>query len=46
MVEEFISAIREHRAPAVTGEDGLRALEIVMAAYRSAETGEVVRLPA
>ena len=46
MVEEFVSAIRERRAPAVTGEDGLKAVEIVMAAYRSAETGQVVRLPA
>ncbi len=46
MVEEFLSAIREQRAPAVTGEDGLKAVEIVMAAYRSAETGQVLRLPA
>jgi predicted dehydrogenase len=45
-VEEFISAVRDLRAPAVTGEDGLKAVEIVMAAYRSAETGQVVRLPA
>jgi predicted dehydrogenase len=44
MVEEFVAAIREGRAPAVTGEDGLKAVEIVMAAYRSAETGQVVTL--
>ncbi len=44
MVAEFVSAIRENRAPAVTGEDGVRAVEIVMAAYRSAETGQVVAL--
>lgn len=44
MVGEFVSAIREQRPPAVTGEDGLRAVEIVMAAYRSAETGQVVTL--
>ncbi len=44
MVEEFVAAIREGRPPSVTGEDGLRAVEIVAAAYRSAETGEVVRL--
>ncbi len=46
MVEEFVSAIREGRRPAVTGEDGLKAVEIVMAAYRSAETGQVVTLAA
>lgn len=46
MVEEFVSAIREGRPPAVTGEDGLKAVEIVMAAYRSAESGQVVRLGA
>ena len=44
MVAEFLAAIREGRVPAVTGEDGLRAVEIVMAAYRSAETGQVVTL--
>jgi UDP-N-acetylglucosamine 3-dehydrogenase len=44
MVEEFVSAIRERRAPVVIGEDGLRAVKIVMAAYSSAETGQVVTL--
>ena len=44
MIEEFIAAIRENRAPAVTGEDGLRALEVTLAAYRSAEIGEPVSL--
>jgi predicted dehydrogenase len=37
MVEEFINAIRDGREPAITGEDGYRALEIALAAYRSAE---------
>lgn len=44
MMAEFVSAIREGRPPAITGDDGLRAVEIVMAAYRSAETGQVVTL--
>jgi predicted dehydrogenase len=44
MVAEFVSAIREGRAPAVIGEDGVKAVEIVVAAYRSAETGQVVTL--
>lgn len=44
MIAEFIAAIREGRQPLVTGEDGLRAVEIVAAAYRSAETGQPVKV--
>lgn len=44
MVEEFVSAIRDDRAPAVTGEDGYKALEIVLAAYRSAASDQPVAL--
>lgn len=42
MVAEFVAAIREHRQPKVTGVDGLRAVEVALAAYRSAETGQPV----
>jgi predicted dehydrogenase len=42
MLAEFVAAIREDREPAVTGVDGLRALEIVDAAYRSVASGEPV----
>ena len=45
MIAEFVAAIREGRAPAITGEDGYRAVEIVLAAYRSAEQGQPVHLP-
>lgn len=41
---DFIGAIREGRPPAVTAEDGLRALEVVEAIYKSAESGAAVRL--
>jgi predicted dehydrogenase len=44
MTEEFLAAIRERRAPMVTGYDGLRAVEVVMAAYRSASLNQPVRL--
>lgn len=44
MLGEFISAMREQRTPAISGEDGLRAVEIVMAAYESAASGQPVRL--
>ncbi len=44
MVDEFVAAIREDRAPSVTGEDGLRAVEVFIAAYESATSGKPVRL--
>jgi len=44
MVDEFAACIREDRPPLISGEDGLRALEVVLAAYRSAESGEPASL--
>jgi UDP-N-acetylglucosamine 3-dehydrogenase len=45
LVDDFVAALREGRAPSVTGEDGLAALEVTVAAYRSIERGEPVALP-
>ncbi len=45
MLLDFVAAIRQQRPPRVTGLDGLRAVEIVQAVYRSAETGQLVALP-
>ena len=44
MLTEFVAACRDQREAAVTGLDGLRALEIVDAAYRSIVSGEPIRL--
>ena len=44
MLREFLDAVRDGRQPAITGTDGLRAVEIVDAAYRSIASGEPVRL--
>jgi predicted dehydrogenase len=44
MIAEFVAAIREQREPLVTGMDGYRALEVALAAYDSAATGQPVRL--
>lgn len=44
MIDEFIEAIREKRQPSVTGRDGLQAVRVVDAAYRSIATGQPVRL--
>jgi UDP-N-acetyl-2-amino-2-deoxyglucuronate dehydrogenase len=41
---DFISAIRDRRAPAVTAEDGAAAVAIVLAAYESSRSGRAVRL--
>lgn len=44
--KEFADAIIEDRDPLVTGEDGLKALEVCLAIYRSAASGreEVVNI--
>jgi predicted dehydrogenase len=44
-VQDFTEAIRDHRPPAVTGEDGRKAVEMVEAADRSAATGASVAIP-
>jgi predicted dehydrogenase len=46
--QEFMDAIREGRSPMVTGEDGLRVIEVIEAARVSAELGiqtKVIREP-
>jgi predicted dehydrogenase len=45
MIDEFVAAIRDHRTPSITGYDGYKAVEIVQAVYRSAESGQPVALP-
>ena len=42
---DMIDAIQNDRAPYVDGAAGRRALELVLAIYKSAATGETVRLP-
>jgi predicted dehydrogenase len=41
---DFGAACREHREPIISGEDGLRALEIVLGVYESCRTGKPVRM--
>jgi len=45
MIKDFIRVIEEDATPRATGWDGRQALEITLAAYRSAKSGEVVKLP-
>ncbi|MHC4481494.1 MAG: Gfo/Idh/MocA family protein [Planctomycetota bacterium] len=43
-VADFVAAVREGRAPFVSGEDARHAVEIVLAIYESARTGRPVDL--
>ena len=42
---DMIEAIKEDRDPKVTAEDGKRAVELVLAIYKSAAEGKPVKLP-
>lgn len=44
MVGDFVDAILAHRPVPIDGEDGLRALEAVIAAYRSSDSGRPVAI--
>jgi UDP-N-acetylglucosamine 3-dehydrogenase len=44
LVAEFVASVREGRAPSVTGEDGVAATRVALAAYESFRTGRPVRL--
>jgi len=43
--EDFVAALRAGRAPMVDGAEGRKAVELILAIYRSARTGRTVRLP-
>jgi UDP-N-acetyl-2-amino-2-deoxyglucuronate dehydrogenase len=43
-LEDFVAAIREHRAPAVDGREACKALAIVLSVYQSADSGAPVTL--
>lgn len=42
---DMVNAIKENKSPYVTAEDGKRALEAVLAIYKSAKEGSIVTLP-
>lgn len=44
IIEDMVQAIKENREPIVTGEDGKRALSLVLALYESADTSKPVKL--
>ena len=44
-IRDFIKAINNDTTPAVDGYEGRRAVEIILAIYKSSETGKSVKLP-
>jgi len=46
LMRDFVGMIAEGRAPSITGRDGLKALQVALAAYKSAATGAPVTIPA
>jgi UDP-N-acetyl-2-amino-2-deoxyglucuronate dehydrogenase len=44
-ISDFLDALDEGRAPAVTDDDGRAAVEVACAVYESAREGRTVRLP-
>lgn len=45
MIKDFIETVKNKKTPKVTGYDGLKALEIALAAYESIKTKSIVKLP-
>lgn len=45
VISAFLECIRKNQPPVISGEEGKKALEVVLAAFRSVETGQVVKLP-
>lgn len=44
LLRDFVTSVREQKTPSVTGEDGMRAVEVARAAYLSSETKQPVTI--
>jgi len=44
-IEDFLGAIRKQRAPAITGEDGRRTVELFTAIYRATRDRKAIQFP-
>jgi UDP-N-acetylglucosamine 3-dehydrogenase len=44
LIDDFIRCLQQKGTPSISGEDGLRTLEVVQAAYQSNREGKVVSL--
>ncbi|MBD1379508.1 Gfo/Idh/MocA family protein [Metabacillus arenae] len=44
LIDDFIDAVIQKRPPSITGDDGLKAVEVALAAYKSSTIKEPVRI--
>ncbi|GFZ95428.1 dehydrogenase [Paenibacillus marchantiophytorum] len=44
VIDEFVTSIVQGKAPRISGEEGLRALKVILAAFESEATGKVISL--
>jgi predicted dehydrogenase len=44
-VDDWLEAIRTNREPQCSGRDGMKAIEMVMAAYHAALSGKRIAFP-
>jgi len=42
---DFVKAIKTDGTPAVDGHEGRKPIEIILAIYKSAQSGKLVKLP-
>ena len=44
VIDEFITSILEGQKPRISGEEGLRSLQVILAAFESEATGKIISL--
>ena len=44
VIDSFIDSIINKKAPLISGEDGYKGLQVVLAAIQSSETGKTVKI--
>ncbi|RDW20660.1 Gfo/Idh/MocA family protein [Oceanobacillus chungangensis] len=44
LIQDFVECVEQGRVPSITGFDGLKALEVALAAYKSSEMESTVKL--
>ncbi len=44
LITDFVDMVRTSRQPFITGQDGLRALQVALAAYASAQSGKPITI--
>lgn len=44
VIDAFVEAIQSQTPPSISGEEGLRSLQVILAAFKSQATGQIVKL--